>query len=781
MHKSVAGDVHAVIKTVLHGADPLPWLLSSDEPYARWAALTAVLGRPDDDPEVHAAREATLSDPRVTALKSELPDPTDPGYSDHHSPKFMPNHLNLLADMGVRSGDSPRVDALIDSLLMTRDNQGRFRTPEIAGRRRKPERGSLLCDTNVITDTILRFGRGGERHIIRSLRRMTEDLANTPQGPGWRCVPERRPVLRPNRIVDACPQVTLEGLRAWSHAPPDARPARVLEAARTPLEIWRRRTEERPYSFGHGYQFKSVKWPNFWYDVLWVLETVGRYPYLWRGDSVREEDRQALAELAACLIAYNFDDEGRVTPRRIYRGFERFSFGAKRAPSPFATARALAALARLGDLADQIASVDVSRLPSSKGGSGMAMPPRGQRGEPAYCPVPPQARTYRAVRATARVLTRHHLTGRQWRDHDSIESVVSDIVGLHAGEPTSPYLSLLARQPDMTRDSLDSALFDRKTLVLFRCMRGTVYAVRREMLPVVHAATTRAVVRHARAFALARGVTPEVYEASASRILDLLAEEPLTTNELRGRLGGTVNIAALITLLSAEGSLLRDRPRGGWQDRRYTYVPLSKALPDVSLDSITGDNALIELMRQYVRAFGPVTKRDAAWWSGVGVTRVKWALRHLEDEIVEVSLDDSEEIHLMHATDTDELTSATLMEGPEVSFLPSFDPLTMGYAERGRYVADEHRPFVFDRSGNVTSVVLVNGKVIGVWDIAEKDSPTVIVTLFQEADAGVREAIERRAGELGRFWFGEDALLEYRESMTPLCERPAGGVRRPLR
>ena len=87
-------------------------------------------------------------------------------------------------------------------------------------------------------------------------------------------------------------------------------------------------------------------------------------------------DRAALAELAACLVAYNAGADGTVTPRSAWGGFEGCSFGQKQHPSPFATARLLAVLHRLDDLAEAAAAVDVRTLGSSKGGSGVAVPPR---------------------------------------------------------------------------------------------------------------------------------------------------------------------------------------------------------------------------------------------------------------------------------------------------------------------------------------------------------------------------------------------------------------------
>ena len=238
--------------------------------------------------------------------------------------------------------------------------------------------GVVLCDSHAVIEVLVRYGRADDPRTARGLERMAADLVQTAQGPGWLCLPHSTMGWRgPGRKVDFCPQVTLEALRTFARLPADKRPAGVLDAARAALRAWRMRGEEKPYMFGHGRQFKTVKWPTCWYDVHWVLDTLGRYPELWRGSAARPEERQALAELAACLIAYNFAPDGTVTPRSCYQGFERFSFGQKKAPSPFATARLRAVLHRLDDLREDIRAVNVLKLGSSKGGTGMAQAPRG--------------------------------------------------------------------------------------------------------------------------------------------------------------------------------------------------------------------------------------------------------------------------------------------------------------------------------------------------------------------------------------------------------------------
>jgi hypothetical protein len=319
-----------------------------------------------------------LSDPGVAALVKRLGSwEKEVEVSGHNSPAFAPNILALLADMGVGAGDIPAVEKFLDQMLKHADDEGRFQS---LGRWRgapKPTWGALLCDTHAITEVLVRFGRAGDARVQASLRRMAADIADTDQGRGWPCRPDPISKFRgPGRKSEVCPHVTLEALRAFGRLPQSQRPAVVLDTARTLLDVWRKRGSGKPYMFGHGRQFKTVKWPSFWYSVYAVLEALSFYPSLRSGRAARPEDRRSLAELMACLAAYNFGPDGRVTPKSCFQNFEAYSFGQKKTPSPFATARLCAVLNRLGDLAGEARKIDILALSSSKGGAGKALPPK---------------------------------------------------------------------------------------------------------------------------------------------------------------------------------------------------------------------------------------------------------------------------------------------------------------------------------------------------------------------------------------------------------------------
>ena len=174
------------------GADPRLWIASSSEPSARLLALTFLQRDPASECAFDLARSEAIADAGMTALIEGLPDwATDPATTGHNSPTFAPNILLQLFWMGLRAGDSPKVERMLDQMLAHQDEDGRFQTLGRLRGRSEPAWGSLLCDNHAITDVMLRFGRGTDPRTIRALQCILADRAPTAQGVGWGCRPDR--------------------------------------------------------------------------------------------------------------------------------------------------------------------------------------------------------------------------------------------------------------------------------------------------------------------------------------------------------------------------------------------------------------------------------------------------------------------------------------------------------------------------------------------------------------------------------------------------------------
>jgi hypothetical protein len=118
-----------------------------------------------------------------------------------------------------------------------------------------------------------------------------------------------------------------------------------------------------------------------------------------------------------------------------------------------------------------------------------------------------------------------------------------------------------------------------------------------------------------------------------------------------------------------------------------------------------------------------------------------------------------------------------------VNILPTLDPYLMGYnpKDRQRYLNMDNFYNIFDRSGNSTSSVLLDGRVIGVWDIVEKPKAEVKFFLFKPIEEKAKNKIELKLKKIGKFVTEKVVDIRECESMTPLNKRPPGGFLSPLK
>ena len=95
-------------------------------------------------------------------------------------------------------------------------------------------------------------------------------------------------------------------------------------------------------------------------------------------------------------------------------------------------------------------------------------------------------RSFTVDERRARLARRHFLAG----PAQTPAGVAGDVVGLHATDPATPYLSLWARLPGFTVADLDDALYRQRTLTKHLAMRRTLWIVRAEDLPLIQSAAS---------------------------------------------------------------------------------------------------------------------------------------------------------------------------------------------------------------------------------------------------------------------------------------------------
>jgi hypothetical protein len=392
------------------------------------------------------------------------------------------------------------------------------------------------------------------------------------------------------------------------------------------------------------------------------------------------------------------------------------------------------------------------------------------------------ARPVSASERRARLAVRHHLAPGERAG--TVTAAVVGIVGLHGTDPASVYLSAWARTTRVGRTAIEHALYEERSLVRMLGMRRTVFVVPTALGPVIQAACTDQIAERMRR-RLARqveesGIAPDgaswLKEAGEATVRALAARGTATGAELaqdEPRLqaqityaadksyGGPVNVTTrLLTLLSAEGLIVRGRPRGGWTSSQFTW---SAAGDQARPTEPVAATARAELACRWLSAFGPALAADLQWWAGWTAAQVRQALAQLE--ITEVDLDGAPGIMLT----ADE--PAPIAAGPWAALLPALDPTAMGWRERAWYVG-EHGQALFDRSGNIGPTAWWDGRIVGGW--AQRKDGEIAVRLLEDVGAEAAAVLAAEASRL-REWIGSDPKTRITPRFRTPLERELSG------
>jgi hypothetical protein len=363
----------------------------------------------------------------------------------------------------------------------------------------------------------------------------------------------------------------------------------------------------------------------------------------------------------------------------------------------------------------------------------------------------------------ARLVARHRLGPSR---AESPTGVARSLVALHSTDPASVYLSVWARTTEFAPPDLEHALYEERSVVRILGMRRTLFVVPRELVPVVYAACTRTIAasqrRRLEKFVAESEVTtrpgPWVSRASSAALraladhdgastAELVAVEPMLGARLRvgtGTRWETTQSAGsrILSQLSMEGRIIRARPRGDWTSGRYTWS-LAETWLGTPIEELDARDARAELLRLWLKAFGPATETDIRWWAGWTATEARSALAAVPHTVVDLEGAQG----FVVAEDVEPVERPE----PSAALLPTLDPTVMGWKERDWYLGSLAE-MLFDRNGNAGPTVWWDGRVVGGW--AQRGDGEIVVRLLEEVGAEEKRAIDREAERLQR-WLGD--------------------------
>lgn len=382
------------------------------------------------------------------------------------------------------------------------------------------------------------------------------------------------------------------------------------------------------------------------------------------------------------------------------------------------------------------------------------------------------------------VQRRQRLVAQHLSDAPSAESVVSSLLALHATDPATVYLSVLARARSLGLSDVRDAMYERRSLVRLMAMRRTMFVVAHDDVPMIHAAASLGVARTMRT-RLVKQVstlpTEPVIDDAESWLAATEAETDAVLRSMGTATGAELSAAVpglktallpttdkvydvkryvtseVLVMMAAEGKLVRVEPRGAWTSRRHAWAPIDQWWPN-GIPELDEPSARADAARRWLDVFGPATLDDLQWWTGWNKTQTRGAVAELDTVAVELAEGDG----IM-------LTDTVFQDSPSrAMLLPALDPTPMGWKHRHWYLG-EHKAPLFDTFGNIGPTIWWEGRIVGGWAVDSTGS--VVTELLEDVGSAVSKEV---AAEADRITAPLDGTAVVPSFPTPLEKRLRG-------
>ena len=336
------------------------------------------------------------------------------------------------------------------------------------------------------------------------------------------------------------------------------------------------------------------------------------------------------------------------------------------------------------------------------------------------------------------------------RGVDDVVDAIGRIGPIQSQTARSPYVGLAARLPGVTH-AVVTAAYESWRILRGSTIRGTVHTSTADDQALLDA-TTRVAQRTLwrRFLRLDRAELDDVWVA----IEAYAAEEWRTPAELTAFLttwldhhGETEAVTRMDNQAGryfafGHGGLVRRPLRGSWSGQGAPgYRTAAALLPDRRVP----DDPVLAAVHCHVASYGPSSRHDVAWWSGLGLRQVDVLLEQLE-----VTWRDGPGGR--RYADLPDPPAAR--DVPGIRLLPEFDAFLCGYEPRARdrFVAPADNDVLWHRTnGFMLAPVLVDGRIGGYWRLTGTGRATGLeVSLFRGARRPRKAELEAPSDALSR-------------------------------
>ena len=307
--------------------DTINWLLGN-EPWIEYRTRLDLLGQSAQDQSVIDAKNRIISHPSIQGIFDNLYKWEEQIVNNHKSAELPLHKLSFIADIGITIKE-PEISKIVDLIMEHQDANGIFQVtmniPKHFGGTGQNTWGWMLCDAPIIFYSLIKFGvpstllNNGIKHLTSFIR-----------DNGWPCTvsPEMGKFRGPGRKDDPCPYATLLILKLLSQMDEYKNCNECRVGAEVLLKLWENSKETHPYMFYMGTDFRKLKAPTMWYDIVSITDVLSQFEWLRSDHRLRE-----MIE----IIKSKADDNGCFIPESEYKACKGWDFGQKKNPSQWLT------------------------------------------------------------------------------------------------------------------------------------------------------------------------------------------------------------------------------------------------------------------------------------------------------------------------------------------------------------------------------------------------------------------------------------------------------------
>ncbi|MGD6806902.1 MAG: hypothetical protein ACQCN4_08080 [Candidatus Bathyarchaeia archaeon] len=320
-------------------ADLVGWLLGGD-PYVEYRTRLDLLEQKETEPEVVAAKNRMVEDPKIQQILQELENWPGAVLNSHKSASQSFHKLSFIADLGFTKED-PHISAIVDKIFEHQSEEGPFQLtanyPKHFGGTGEDVWAWALCDAPVTVYSLAKLGYANDARVQKA----AAYLAGLVFPNGWHCTVSKElgKFRGPGKKDEPCPYATLATLKMLLQFDEWKNSQAAHYGAECLLYLWQNSLTMHPYIFYMGTDFRKLKAPFVWYDILHVLDVLSQCSWL-KTDS-------RLLDMAG-VVRSRADVEGKFTPQSEWQVWRGWDFGQKKQPSRWLTFLVTRAFKRLG-------------------------------------------------------------------------------------------------------------------------------------------------------------------------------------------------------------------------------------------------------------------------------------------------------------------------------------------------------------------------------------------------------------------------------------------------